>query len=245
MLNTRHSKAGFLGSLLFHLGLLMICFFSSIGYTYVKPPTGIEIEFIPYKEFDQVDNASQQKDNKTSNSSKINNDNQITESILQDSESVLIPNDMDTITLTEEVQKDESVSISAELENALSKIRDFEYNDTNAVVDENDNDIELSTNNSDIVKPSEDGYTLSDNRFAIIKVKPKYKCEEFGKVIVRVWVNQEGVTIRAEAGVRGTTESSQCLLREAKNAAMRTTWTPYFNAPEIQIGHITYNFHKY
>ena len=53
------------------------------------------------------------------------------------------------------------------------------------------------------------------------------------------------VTIKAEAGVRGTTESSPCLLKEAKNAAMKTTWTPYLNAPDIQIGQITYNFHKY
>jgi protein TonB len=100
-------------------------------------------------------------------------------------------------------------------------------------------------NSNTIIKDSQDGYTLSDNRFAVRKVKPEYSCEEFGKVIVRVWVNKEGFTIKAEAGIRGTTESSPCLLKEAKNAAMKTTWTPYFNAPEVQIGHITYNFHKY
>ena len=61
---------------------------------------------------------------------------------------------------------------------------------------------------------------------------------------MRVWVNREGITIKAEAGVRGTTESASCLLEEAKSAALKTTWTPYFNAPEIQIGKITYNFYQ-
>ena len=91
----------------------------------------------------------------------------------------------------------------------------------------------------------EDGYQLSDNRFAIRKIKPNYSCEEFGKVVVRVWVDRSGKTIKAEPGVRGTTESASCLLNEAKLAALKTTWTPYLNAPDIQIGQITYNFHKY
>ena len=44
--------------------------------------------------------------------------------------------------------------------------------------------------------------------------------------------------------MRGTTESASCLLEEAKSAALKTTWTPYFNAPEVQIGQITYNFYQ-
>ena len=69
----------------------------------------------------------------------------------------------------------------------------------------------------------QDGYVLSDNRLAVNKIKPKYFCQESGRVIVRVWVNREGVTIKAEAGVRGTTESASCLLEEAKSAALKTT----------------------
>ena len=85
---------------------------------------------------------------------------------------------------------------------------------------------------------------MTDNRLALLKVKPKYLCQESGRVVVRVWVNREGVTIKAEAGIRGTTESASCLLQEAKVAALQTKWTPYFNAPELQIGQITYNFYR-
>ena len=80
-------------------------------------------------------------------------------------------------------------------------------------------------------------------RFAISKIKPNYTCNKSGTVVVRVWVNRKGETIKAEAGVRGTTESASCLLNEAKTAALKTTWTPYFDAPEVQIGKITYNFY--
>ena len=245
MVNSRHKKAGFFGTLLFHLGLLLICFFSSIGYTSVELPIGIEIEFIPYQEFEEVEDLSKQEDYSESNESTINSDDLVEEFILQEDESVIIPNNEDTLTVSEEIKQDESVGISIELQNALSKISEMNFNDTVAVTDQNENDLEVSMNSNTIIKDSQDGYTLSDNRFAVRKVKPEYSCEEFGKVIVRVWVNKEGFTIKAEAGIRGTTESSPCLLKEAKNAAMKTTWTPYFNAPEVQIGHITYNFHKY
>lgn len=245
MVNSRHKKAGFFGTLLFHLGLLLICFFSSIGYTSVELPIGIEIEFIPYQEFEEVEDVSKQEDYSESNESTINSDDLVEEFILQEDESVIIPNNEDTLTVSEEIKQDESVGISIELQNALSKISEMNFNDTLAVTDQNENDLEVSMNSNTIIKDSQDGYTLSDNRFAVRKVKPEYSCEEFGKVIVRVWVNKEGFTIKAEAGIRGTTESSPCLLKEAKNAAMKTTWTPYFNAPEVQIGHITYNFHKY
>ena len=245
MLDSRHKKAGFFCTLLFHLGLLLICFFSSIGYTSVELPIGIEIEFIPYQEFEEVEDVSKQEDYSESNESTINSDNLVEEFILQEDESVIIPNNEDTLTVSEEIKQDESVGISIELQNALSKISEMNFNDTIAVTDPNENDLEVSMNSNTIIKDSQDGYTLSDNRFAVRKVKPEYSCEEFGKVIVRVWVNKEGFTIKAEAGIRGTTESSPCLLKEAKNAAMKTTWTPYFNAPEVQIGHITYNFHKY
>ena len=94
------------------------------------------------------------------------------------------------------------------------------------------------------INEKNDGYILSDNRFAVVKIKPQYNCDESGTIVVRVWVNREGETIKAEAGVRGTTESASCLLNEAKIAALSTTWTPYYDAPEIQIGQITYNFYR-
>ena len=54
MLNSKSKRVGFVGTVFFHIGLLIICFFSSIGYTSVDFPVGIEIEFIPYQEIKPV-----------------------------------------------------------------------------------------------------------------------------------------------------------------------------------------------
>lgn len=245
MLNSKSKRVGFVGTVFFHIGLLIICFFSSIGYTSVDFPVGIEIEFIPYQEIKPVEKTHDNKNHTASNLSDINKEDIVEEVILQEEQTTTIPNQEDSVTLSVENKRDESLSISLELQNALSKINDSQLNDSIELIDLHDTNVEVSINNNTAIEHLQDGYTLSDNRFAVRKVKPKYACEEFGKVIVRVWVNQKGATIKAEAGIRGTTESASCLLKEAKQAAMQTTWTPYFDAPEVQIGQITYNFHKY
>ena len=50
MLNSKSKKIGFLGTCLFHLFILFICFFSSIGYTSVVLPEGMEVQYMPYEE---------------------------------------------------------------------------------------------------------------------------------------------------------------------------------------------------
>ena len=217
MLNSQNKKAGFFGTLLFHVGLLFICFFSSIGYTSEELPAGIEIEFIPYQALNLVENNSQKKIENKSNESRMNNDNLLEESIVQTDESIVIPNNEDSLTISEEAEKEPSFSISPELKNALSKISDNKSDEDVEMLDQHDNNLEVSINSNTNIDNLQDGYTLSDNRFAVRKVKPQYSCEEFGKVVVRVWVNQKGLTIKAEAGIRGTTESSPCLLKEANN----------------------------
>jgi len=90
---------------------------------------------------------------------------------------------------------------------------------------------------------SSDGYDLGDRK-AIRKPKPDYSCKETGLVVIRVWVNGEGQTYKAELDLKNTTDTSPCLVREAKAAALSTTWLADANAEPIQIGSITYNFRK-
>lgn len=85
------------------------------------------------------------------------------------------------------------------------------------------------------------GYYLG-NRKAISKPVPKYNCNEVGKVVVEVSVDRNGKTTGVIAGVKGTTNTASCLLDQAKIAAMNTRWEPSSNAPEKQVGKITYNF---
>lgn len=85
------------------------------------------------------------------------------------------------------------------------------------------------------------GYSLG-NRKALSKPAPKYTCDEAGKVVVEVTVDQNGRTISATPGIKGTTNTASCLLEQAKIAAMNTKWAPDSNAPVKQTGKIIYNF---
>lgn len=85
------------------------------------------------------------------------------------------------------------------------------------------------------------GYSLN-GRKALSKPAPKYTCNEEGKVVVEVTVDQNGKTISATAGVKGTTNTASCLLEQAKIAALNTKWSADANASAKQVGKIIYNF---
>ncbi len=73
-------------------------------------------------------------------------------------------------------------------------------------------------------------------------VKPNYDSEEEGIVVVRIWVNRSGAVTRVRAGVKGTTTLDENLWRTAEQAALRSSFVPKENAPEEQIGTISYRF---
>ena len=50
MSTSKGKKIGFIGTFIFHMLLLLICLFSSIGYTSIIPPEGIEIQYLPYED---------------------------------------------------------------------------------------------------------------------------------------------------------------------------------------------------
>lgn len=80
------------------------------------------------------------------------------------------------------------------------------------------------------------------NRKPLNKPKPNYICNEEGVVVVQIEVDRAGNVINATPGVKGTTNSAECLKSEAKIAALKTTWQPDSNATSKQIGYIRYRF---
>ena len=85
------------------------------------------------------------------------------------------------------------------------------------------------------------GYSLG-NRKVLSKPAPNYNCKDEGKVVVEISVDRNGSVIVAKAGVKGTTNTSNCLLSQAKIAALNTKWEASADAPDIQTGKIIYNF---
>ncbi len=86
-----------------------------------------------------------------------------------------------------------------------------------------------------------DGYDLA-GRAPRSKPKPTYDCgNEAGKVKIKVWVNRDGKVVRAEFELKGSTTSNTCLVKSAKTAALKTTWSGDNNARQEQVGYITYD----
>ncbi len=80
------------------------------------------------------------------------------------------------------------------------------------------------------------------NRKPISRPKPNYICDEEGLVVVSIEVNVYGKVINATPGIKGSTNTAACLLSQAKEAALKTTWQPDPSAPSKQIGVIKYRF---
>lgn len=87
-----------------------------------------------------------------------------------------------------------------------------------------------------------DGNYRLGGRKALNKKKYVQDCNESGTVVVKIRVNRQGEVVRAEAGVKGTTNTSNCLLEPAKRAALDTQFNGDSQAPSIQTGYIIYEF---
>jgi len=70
----------------------------------------------------------------------------------------------------------------------------------------------------------------------------KQDCNESGLVIVKIVVNKNGNVIEAIPGVKGTTNTAQCLLDPARKIALSHKWRADSKAPTKQIGFVKVNF---
>jgi protein TonB len=89
------------------------------------------------------------------------------------------------------------------------------------------------------------GFNMNYNlagRKVLSTPKEQPDCQEEGRVVVRVQVDNNGNVVAALAGDKGTTNSAPCLIKPAKEAALRTQWNADLAAPSIQEGTIIYTF---
>ena len=94
-----------------------------------------------------------------------------------------------------------------------------------------------------------DGNYMLGGRSALSRPSPKYPCSAEGRVVVKVYVDRLGKVLNAIPGEsipngKSSTTADGCLYREAKKAALNTTWQPDSKAKEQQMGYIIYNFAK-
>lgn len=68
------------------------------------------------------------------------------------------------------------------------------------------------------------------------------ECNESGRVVVQIEVDKQGKVVKVNAGVKGSTNTSPCLLEAAKQTALTYRWNEDDKAPARQVGFIEINF---
>ena len=71
---------------------------------------------------------------------------------------------------------------------------------------------------------------------------PVYKCEGGGKVVIDIAVNPKGYVLYADVNKSQTHTNDDCLLEAATHAALVTRFNEKRDAPEKQLGTITFIF---
>lgn len=87
------------------------------------------------------------------------------------------------------------------------------------------------------------GYSLG-GRTAVSLPLPQYYSNIQGKIVVKIWVDKSGNVIKAECPEKGSSIIDAKLVNAAKVSALKAKFNADPNAPEEQIGSITYIFSK-
>jgi outer membrane biosynthesis protein TonB len=72
--------------------------------------------------------------------------------------------------------------------------------------------------------------------------KPAFNVQKDGIIVVEITVDRSGRVISAQPGVKGSTLVDNTLYASAKKAALESKFNVKNDAPELQIGKITYHF---
>lgn len=262
--DTKDKRRGIIGSIGVHLLILVLFAIYGLKYPDPLPEVGIPINFgtsdvgsgevTPDTPGDPPPETSEAIPTESPDESVVTQDNIETietppveeESPVKPKETVKPKEDIPKETQPEKEVKPKE--IDSKLKNALDNA--FKNPGQSQGDDENKSGDKGQTNGDDgnAYKGTPGGggggtgnYRLG-NRNALAKVKPDYKCDEYGIVVMLVKVNRNGITVDAKLQIKGTTNTAACLVNRAKEAALKTKWEGDPSAPEIQVGTITYHF---
>lgn len=250
MSSSKHNKRkALVGTLLFHLGLLVCFIFLGLTYQIPPPPEeGISINFGFDDMGSGIEQMEQISDQKLDFAEEIVENSPIVEDVsTQDFEET-----SSVIEQTEETKKEAQEVEEKEPEPTLDTKALYpgkKQNKANSQGNSQGNGYQGSEDgdpNADAFSGGGIGtdgisYQLGGRTIAQI-IKPKNESQQQGKVVVTIRVNRSGKVISASPGAKGSTTTNAYLFSKAKSAALKTSFEANSNAPEIQIGTIVYNF---
>ena len=254
ILDTKHKKKSSILTTIILIAFVWGIF--SFGLQYQDPP----LEFGIAINFGTSDVGSKKPKNiSKSNLPEQDNRQEITEETVEDisneipNDEILSQNENNTtlVQKPKDVQKSTPKKPSNNTLKAFDNLLKGDTSDGKPIGDGDDVQEGLKGNeNGDSVskkyygntnKSGDPNYNLA-GREALTKPKEQPNCEEEGIVVVSIEVDKKGKVIRAVSGVKGTTNSANCLLKPAREAALKTTWNADPNSPSKQKGTIIYKF---
>ncbi|MCE2496149.1 MAG: energy transducer TonB [Flavobacteriales bacterium] len=252
-------RKGLIWTISIHVALIIIFFLFGLKYMVPPPEEGIAINFGNVEAAFGPTSPTKTQSTQTNEVERDVPDVPVESEPVEQIEDVATQDDIETVNIDnqepqeqaapEKEKQPEEPKPSDELNNALN---DFFNNSesSNEGDAQGSGDMGDPTGNPNAPNYQGNGgtgnsgdYNLGE-RTALTKPKPDYICNEEGKVVVKVWVNRKGTVVRAEPGDRGTTNTADCLLTKAKEAALKTKWQGDVNAAELEVGTIIYRFKR-
>lgn len=259
ILKKTHKRAGLIGTIVFHLVLILL--FMIFGLSHMEPPPqqGILINFgntdqgMGEVQPEQSSAAASEEDDVPQEESAAESSDTEEDVMTQDTEEAPAVSEEDEKKKeeSEEEEKEEETEeqkVSEELNNLLNKWKaegeessEDSEGETGEPGDQGDPDGDPG---SDSYQTGGNGtgtsYELSGRS---MKSTPKIKdaSQEEGKVVVDIIVDKYGNVVKARIG-RGGTTSNAVLERKALEAAKKTRFNQKLDAPEEQKGKMTFVF---
>ena len=247
---TKNRRKAIIGTVLFHIGLLLCFIFMGLTYQIPPPPEeGITINFGNQDFGSGSEQPEQIVEEQEITPQEIVNNNPVVEDIsTQDIE------ETPTTKLKEQLEKPKEIKKIEEKKpepvvNTKALYPGKKQNNSNSQgisEGQGDQGSQDGGSNSNAYTGGGIGtngiaYQLGGRTIAEIK-KPNYDSQQQGKVVVTIRVDRNGKVISATPGAKGSTTTNAYLYSKAKEAALKTTFEANTTAPEIQVGTIIYNF---
>jgi len=248
MAKNKGKKKALMGTIMFHL-LLLLCFIF-MGLKYQNPPPaeeGIAINF----GFDDFGSGDTEPSISEPTETKVVPVESTDDISTQDVEEVAVVKEkpkeitikpIETSEVTEDKKEEKVVNTKALYPGKK------ENNSTSQGVSSGDGNQGSENGNPDANSYTGGGngydgiaFSLGGRTISEVK-KPIYDSQAQGKVVVTIRVNQNGKVISANPGAKGSTTTNAYLYSKAKEAALKTTFKPKADAPNVQIGTIIYHF---
>lgn len=253
ILQEKNSRNGVIGTILFHLLLLLL--FIQFGMTYQDPPEenagGMVINFGTTDEGmgdvqpSSTENTSSSENATTSETTTPSSaqENALT-TTQQSVEMNASPNTTTTTNQNTTTQQTEQ-TVDENLSNALDALNNPNNNSTgdgNSTTPGDQGDIDGDPNSSNYNGGGTGNgidFSLGDRLLVKVK-KPNNPTQEDGKVVVEIVVDKNGKVIRATPGARGSSTTNPTLYKISKEAALEARFNVKADAPAEQKGTMTF-----